>query len=299
MTASPITRPAAARSDVLAAMGWMAIALLAFSAFAIAGREASREIDAIQIMLWRAPMSLPILFVIAWLTGARPHTNNLGYHVARSVFHFFAQFSWLTALALIPLAELFALEFTAPLWVAVLAPFVLGEKLTRTRLLAALLGFVGILIVVQPGSQPLTTGTIFGLLAALGFAASMMTTKLLTRTDSPFTILVYMMGLQSVFGLVAGLPGFVMPSAVTFAWLTVIAVSGLIAHFSLAQAFVRADAVLVAPMDFLRLPLIAAVGAILYGETLELVVLAGAALIIVANVLNIRSERTATAPAQR
>jgi len=294
MSAEPAgTSATRQQSNILAALGWMTIALLCFSTFAVAGRQAGKEIDPLQIMLWRGPISLVLLAIVALVTGARARTHALPLQITRNIFHFGAQFSWLTALGLIPLAELFALEFTAPLWVAILAPLVLGERLTGTRLIAALLGFVGVIIVVQPGSQPLSVGMVFALASALGFAASMVTTKILTRTDSAFTILVYMMGIQTVFALVLGLPGFVLPSAVTLAWVFVLSVAGLVAHFSLASAFKRADAILVAPMDFLRLPLIATVGALVYGEALDPLVAVGAAVIIAANLLNIRGERKA------
>lgn len=279
------------RTGLLGAFAWMAAALVAFSTFAIAGREAGRQLDAIQIMLWRGPLSLAILIVFAAVTGARPATRRLPLHVVRSMVHFGAQWSWLTALSLIPLAELFALEFTAPLWVAMLAPLILGERLTPVRIFAALLGFIGVLIVVRPGLQTVSQGTLLGLLSAVGFAGGLLATKLLTRTDSPFTIVFYMMAIQTVFGLILGLPRFVVPTPATAGWLLLIALAGLAAHVSIAQAFSRADAVLVAPMDFIRLPLIAVVGMLIYGETLHPAVFAGAAVIIAANIVNLRAER--------
>ncbi len=279
------------RGNLIAAVGWMGLALLGFSMFAIAGREAGRELPTLQIMLWRGPISLVMLLVIAALTGARPKTERLPTHIARSVLHFAAQYSWLTALALIPLAELFALEFTAPLWVAVLAPLVLKERLTASRMAAAALGFVGVLIVIQPGSGAVSTGTLLGLASALGFATAMLATKTLMRTDTAFTILVYMMVIQSVLSTILGLPGFVMPTVTTLLWLVAIAVAGLVSHFSLAQAFSRADAILVAPLDFVRLPLIAVVGALFYGETVAPLMLLGALVIVAANLVNLRGER--------
>jgi len=282
------------RGNLVAAVAWMGLALLGFSLFAIAGREAGRELPTLQIMLWRGPISLVMLLVIALVTGARPKTERISVHAARSLLHFAAQFSWLTALALIPLAELFALEFTAPLWVAVLAPLVLKERLTASRMAAAALGFAGVLVVIQPGSGTISAGTVLGLLSALGFATAMLATKTLMRTDSAFTILVYMMVIQSVLSTILGLPGFVMPTATTLLWLVAIAVAGLVSHFSLAQAFSRADAILVAPMDFLRLPLIAAVGAFFYGEALDPIIMLGAVIIVTANLVNIRGERRKT-----
>jgi drug/metabolite transporter (DMT)-like permease len=183
--------------------------------------------------------------------------------------------------------------------VALLAPFLIGERLSAIRLATAILGFIGVLIVVRPGAIPLSEGTPFGMIAAIGFALSMITTKRLLNGDSPFTILVWMQGLQVIIGLVvvysSTLVGFghglVVPDLVTFGWLAGVGVFGLTAHYSLAKAFSYADAIIVAPMDFLRLPLIAAVGVGVYAEPIDLWVLGGGIIVIVANLLNIRGER--------
>jgi drug/metabolite transporter (DMT)-like permease len=271
-------------------------ALVSFSLIAIAGREASRVVSTTELMFWRGLIGVGVLLTILIATSGRLSGLMSGQpklHLGRSIVHFGAQFAWLHCLTLIPLAQLFALEFTAPLWVAVLAPLLLGERLTMVRLGAALLGFAGAMVVVQPGQAALSYGAVLALLSAVGFACNMIATKQLTKTDSAFTMLVWLNGLQAIIGSAFMAKGFVWPDPMTWVWIILVAVLGLTAHYSLTRAFALADAIVVAPMDFLRLPLIALVGAYAYNETLALSVALGGALIVAANLLNLFGERKA------
>ena len=272
----------------------MAVALASFIAIAIAGRAAGQGVDTMHLLFYR---SIAALIFVTILIAASPSgmrqiaTRRLTLHAIRNAIHFIAQFSWFYALMIIPLAQLFAVEFTAPLWVAVLAPIVLREPLTATRIVAAAAGFIGILVIVRPGAVPVSAGTMLALLAALGFAGSMIATKRLVATESILGLLFHMSWMQMVMAGIAILPGPEVPSLVTFQWITAIALLGLSAHFSLARAFTHGDAIIVAPMDFLRLPLIMGVGFLIYSEPVEISVLAGAAIVVAANLINLLGER--------
>jgi drug/metabolite transporter (DMT)-like permease len=290
------------RGRIVWAVVWMVGAIVSFTAMAVAGRAAARGVDALQIAVWRTFIGFMILVVIVKAQGiafSRLSSHRPGLQLFRNLIHFTAQFCWLYALTRMTLAELTTLEFTAPLWVALLAPFLLGERLTARRLGAAVLGFIGVLIVVRPGIISLSAGTPFALTAALGYALSMITTKRMLNGDTAFTILFWMQSLQVLIGLaivfggalVGYGQGLVIPDAVTFAWIAVVGVLGLTAHYSLAKSFTYGDAIIVAPMDFLRLPLIAAVGVAVYAEPIDLWVLGGGITVIAANLLNIRGER--------
>jgi drug/metabolite transporter (DMT)-like permease len=281
-------------SRVLQALAWMTGALASFTLVAIAAREAGRQIDTLQIMFYRALISLGIIVALAGLSGhgfGRLRTARLRLHTLRSGIHFLAQFSWLYALTLIPLAQLVALEFTAPLWVALLAPLLLGERVTRARLLAAVIGFAGTMMVIRPGGASANIGTMLALAAAVGFAVSMITTKQLIRTESAMTILFYMTAIQTALGAVIAYPSIALPDGATFLWVSLVGICGLTAHFSLVRAFAMADAIVVAPMDFLRLPLMALVGAWAYAEPLNPIVLLGGCVVVFANLINVWSER--------
>ncbi|MDF1854141.1 DMT family transporter [Pseudooceanicola sp.] len=285
------------RLEAVRAITWMSGAIVSFSAMAIAGREVSFDLDTFEIMTWR---SLVGIFIVGSVLTLRRRwqdvsLKNLPLHGLRNLFHFTGQNLWFYAISVIPLAQVFALEFTAPLWVLVASPLVLGERLTKVRALSALIGFVGILIVTRPGSAPLSAGLICAALAAIGFAGTALLTRRLTRSETIFGILFWLTVMQATFGLIcAGFDGDIaLPSAATAPWLLLIGCAGLLAHFCLTTALSLAPATLVMPVDFTRLPLIAIIGVLFYGESLDVFVLIGAAVIFAGNYLNIWHETRA------
>ena len=285
--------PGAARESFTAAL-WMAGAIVSFAAMTVAGRELSAELDTFEIMLYRSAIGWPIVALLLWRaqgwSGAK--TDQPGGHLARNLIHFTAQNLWFYGIATIPLAQLVALEFTNPLWVALLAPFFVGEKLTRAKLTAAAIGFAGVLAIARPGATPIEWGHAAALGAALGFAMTNLMTKRLSRRDSELTVLFWMTFSQMLMGLACAAPGgLTIPSAPAAPWVALIGLSGLGAHYCLTRALFSAPASVVAPMEFTRLPVIAALGAFMYGEPLELALLLGATLILAGNVMNIRAER--------
>jgi len=289
--------PAPPHNPLRAAL-WMTGAITSFSAMAIAVRELKGAHDTFEIMTVRSLVGLLIVVAVAAAMG-RLHevsARRLGGHVLRNAIHFTGQNLWILAVTLIPLAQVFALEFTTPIWVLILSPFFLGEKLTRPRMLAATLGFVGILVVARPDVGGLNLGMLAAAASAVCFALTGITTKVLTRYEGIVSIMFWLTLLQGVFGATLALwDGAVRwPTAATWPWLLVIGVTGVVAHFCLTSALRLASASFVMPIDFARLPLIAVAGAVLYGEAIEVTVLAGAALIFAGNYLNIWAETRRT-----
>jgi len=293
MTFAP-TPPSSDPRAVLRAALWMLGAVVSFSSMAVAGRAVSFELDTFEIMLYRSVVGFVLVLVVARATGhARGiTTRSPGLHLVRNLSHFTGQNLWFYAITMIPLAQVFALEFTSPLWVLVLSPLILGERMTRVRALAAVIGFTGILIVARPGPETINAGTLAAAGAALGFAGSILATKRLTRTETLTCILFWMTLTQIVFGLIcAGLDGEIaLPSAVSVPWLFVIGCAGLMAHVCLTTALSIAPATLITPVDFLRLPLIAVIGLMVYGEAIDAAVMIGAAVIFGANYVNLWHE---------
>ncbi|WP_412563066.1 DMT family transporter [Thalassobius sp. MITS945101] len=273
---------------------WMTGAIVSFTSMAIAGRAISFELDTFEIMMFRSFIGLAVVVTVATVTGhlKEVNTRNLGLHGIRNLSHFAGQNLWFYALTVIPLAQVFALEFTSPLWAIALSALVLGERITRTRGLAALLGFIGILIVARPTPDSVNIGQLTAALAAIGFAGSAIFTRKLTRTETITCILFYLTLMQAAFGIIAaGYDGDItLPSTSSLPWLVLIALAGLVAHFCLTTALKLAPATVVMPIDFVRLPLIAVVGMLLYAEPLDPWVLLGAGVIFAANYLNIRAE---------
>ena len=271
----------------------MAGAIASFSLMAVAGREVASQHDTFEILLYRSIVSLVIVLAVSGATGAIRQINarNLGLHLLRNGSHFIGQNLWFFALVLIPLAQVIALEFTAPIWVALLAPLVLGERLTWRSGLAALVGFAGVLVVVRPDLDALSPAMLAALGAAVCFAFSALFTRKLTRTASITCIMFWLTIMQGGLGLLcAAADGEVaLPSAPALPWLTLIGVTGLSGHFCLSKALSLAPAGIVMPMDFVRLPVMAVAGLLLYGERIDLFVILGSALIFSANWLNLDS----------
>ena len=282
-------------SKLLRAATWMVGAILSFSAMAIAGREASLSLDTFEIMMYRSFVGvLVVCGLITWLGKWRAvSSERLTQHGLRNMAHFTGQNLWFYAVTIIPLAQVFALEFTSPIWVLLLAPLFLGEKLTRMRGLAVLLGFVGILIVARPSPSTFNIGLAFAAGSAVFFALTNIATKRLTRHESIWSIMFWLTTMQLVLGIVfSGWDmDIALPDAQNLPFILVIGCAGLSAHFCITNALSLAPAAVVVPIDFGRLPFIALLGWLIYGESVEIWLFVGAALILAGNFINIVSSR--------
>ena len=271
---------------------WMTGAIVAFTLMAIAGRTASLELDTFEIMLYRSCVGLIIVLIVGKFFGilGQIRLTNIGLHSLRNLAHFSGQNLWFYAITVTPLAQVFALEFTTPIWVIMLSPLILSERITPIGAISAIIGFVGILIVARPGPATISPGLIAAALCAIGFAFTAIFTRKLTRTETTICILFFLTGMQAIFGLVtAGYDGDIaFPSLTTLPWVVCIGFAGLIAHFCLTTALSMAPATIVMPMDFVRLPIIAVVGIILYAEPIDIFVFIGGLLIFGANYVNLR-----------
>lgn len=292
-------RPAYTKNLPIRAAAWMIGTIIAFSAMAVAGRELAGHLDTFELMFYRSLIGLFIILAIGGSTGTLPHISPrlLHIHLIRNICHFAGQNLWFFAIGLIPLTQVFALEFTSPIWAIFLAVLVLGERLTLVRLISAGLGLVGILIITRPWGITPGPGTIAAALAAIGFAGSVVFTRLLTRSQPIISILFWLTVMQSALGLVFALwdGQITWPTPGDMIWLLVVGIGGLVAHFCLTKAVSLAPAAIVAPVDFARLPVIAVIGLVLYSEPLDALVLLGAAIIFAANYLNIMVETRKTA----
>jgi drug/metabolite transporter (DMT)-like permease len=273
---------------------WMSGALLSFSALALGVRKLGGSFTIFEILAWRTGCGLIIMLAIG---AAQPRLfrgfslRHVRLHALRNGTHLVAQYMWTLAIALLPLATVFALEFTTPAWTTLLAVLFLGERVTAGRLAALVCGLVGVLVIVQPGVATFQPAALLVLAAAFGYGVTYTTTKKLTATDSTFAIILWMNIMQFPITFAASDPLF---------WLRIgganlvaalaVGIAGLSSHYCLTKALNSGDASLVIPFDFLRLPIIAVLAWIIYGEPLDPVVLAGGALIFGGVLWNLRSE---------
>jgi drug/metabolite transporter (DMT)-like permease len=275
---------------VIRAALWMSGALVSFSAMAIAGRQLSTELTTFQILFFRSLGGLAVLAAFLQRSGwAQVRTQVFGTHLLRNVTHFGGQYAWFYGIALIPLTEVFAIEFTVPIWTAILAMIFLGERMTGLRALAVALGFAGILVILRPGVEAISMPALVVLGGAMCFAISHIFMKRLSGSETPIAIPFYMTVIQLPIALLPALPQWAWPSADLWSWVGVVAVTAVSAHYCLARAFQLADATVVVPMDFLRLPLIAVIGFAFYGEALTIWVFVGALIVVSGTWLNLKS----------
>ncbi|MDA0675145.1 MAG: DMT family transporter [Proteobacteria bacterium] len=218
-----------------------------------------------------------LLLCLPWLVRTRNgdwRSSNPGQHLLRGVLALSSYVLLVIALRELYLADAVALAYTNPLWSILIAFFLLHEPVRIRRWTATMIGFLGVLMVVRPA------GDIHpAMLAALGSAItasfSMMFIKKLTATESPSKILFYFSVIGSALSLLPAIVFWQTPSAEMAAWMTLMAMCAYVGSLMLARSFALAEITLVAPMDFLRLPIAALVGLTLFNEVPDLWTIAG------------------------
>jgi drug/metabolite transporter (DMT)-like permease len=281
---------------VVRAAFWMLGSLTSFTGMALGARELSSELGTFQQLLCRSIIGLPLIgALILWRGRHLVRTSHVRIHIVRNAAHFCGQFGWFYGVALIPLAEVFAIEFTLPIWTTVFALFILGERFTRLRAVTLALGFLGVLMILRPGTEVMQPGAIAVLLGSIAYGFSYTLTKRLAGLEAPLTILFYMTLIQLVIGISPGLYFWVTPSPHLWPWILVIGLTAMTAQYCLARALALADASVVVPMDFVRLPLISAIGFALYDERIDWMIIGGALLIVSGSLISVLAERRKSA----
>ena len=266
---------------------WMIGAIVCFCLMAVGARELNGYLDTFEVLTLRSLIGLIIVMVIIYWRG-QPElfvTQRTHTHLWRNLFHFYGQASWFFAIGMIPLAQVFALEFTVPIWVLVIAAVFLAEPITLRKLLAVGLGMAGVLLIVRPGAGILSTGVLVMLFGAIGFAVAIVFNKKLVSSEHPLTIVFYMSLMQLPINAMLTGGDWTMPEHWMWVWLLVIGCAGIGAHFCASKAMQTVEVSSIMAMDFLRLPLIALVGMLLYGELLDWWVIVGGGLMIIGNMI--------------
>jgi drug/metabolite transporter (DMT)-like permease len=273
---------------------WMAGALLSFSAMAVSIRMLASRLNIFEILSIRSGTGLLIILaLLAVRRDLRPlvRPRRMSLNLLRNVVHFGAQYCWAMALTLLPFATVFALEFTSPAWTALLAVWLLSERLTPSRIGAVILGLIGVAIILRPGLVVFNPAVLLVLLAAVGFAMVFIATKMLTATEPSIAIVFWMAAIQLPLGLAGSDPLF----PFKLGWWDIPAVLGLgiggtTSHYCLSNAFRAGDATLVVPLDFLRVPVIALMGWAFFAEPLDIWVFVGGFVIMAGLFWNLQAE---------
>jgi drug/metabolite transporter (DMT)-like permease len=283
---SPMDRIPSKSLAALWMAGWLALMLIVV----VAGREAMRELNVFQLMELRTIIGFFLLYPLIRANGGFSvlKTARAHMHVARNLVHYGAQLGWFFALTLIPISQVVAIEFTMPIWTAILAATFLGERMTVWKIAAIVLGIIGVIVIVRPAAGEVNPGQLIALAAAVGFGISIAMVKSLTRTEPALAIIFWMLVVQSAAGFFPALYVWTWPPAHIWGWIVVIAFCGTFSHYCMARAMLHADATVVIPMDFVRVPLTATAGWLIYSERLDLFTVLGAALILTGNLLNLK-----------
>lgn len=271
------------------ALAWLAGSLSSFSLLAVGARELSGEISIFQSLFSRSVIGVIYISLILYFSKQKfsIHTNKIKLHFFRNIFHFVGQYGWFVGIGLLPLAEVFALEFTAPIWTLIIAGIFLGEKITSRKMIAVLFGLLGVLVITKPGIGVVDAASFIVLGAAVCFAVTLVCTKSLSNSESPVLILFYMSLIQLPIGFVLAISTWTWPTLQQWLWLLIIGFTALSAHYCLSKAMQYAEVSMVVTVDFLRLPLIALVGVALYAEAFEISLLIGGLLMVIGNLVSL------------
>ena len=277
---------------VTQAAAWMGGALVALAAMAVASRELAAHLSIFQILFFRSACGLLVVSLILWRAGwGQVRTRRLRGHLVRNASHFCAQYGWVYGMVYIPMAAVIAIEFTAPVWTILLAAVIVNERITPPRMVSVGLGLAGVWLIVQPAGAPVHPAALAVLASSVAFALTYVMTKKLTPTETPLCILFYMSAVQLALAAVPSAFDWRPIPLQAMHWIVVVGLASLVTHYCLARAMKLADATIVVPLDFLRLPFIAMIGALLYGESVRMSLFAGAALILAGNLYSVAAEK--------
>ena len=279
---------------------WMIGALTSFCLMAIGARELNSQIGVFQILFFRSIVGLLVLLPIILLSKRLSKKTGFLFpkrielHLVRNLFHFAGQYGWFLGIGLLPLATVFAIEFTTPFWTIIISYIFLKESITVKKVIAVLLGILGILVIVQPSTQVNHYASLIVLGAAICYAFSHVSTKSLSNTESPITIIFMMCLIQAPLGLLLFIEGWTTPVNIQWLWLVIIGITALSAHYCMTKAMQHAEVTFVVTMDMFRLPLISLIGVLLYAENFSLALILGMILIVAGNSVNIYGKKNSS-----
>ncbi|WP_203226558.1 DMT family transporter [Psychrobacter sp. P2G3] len=276
---------------------WMIGALTSFCLIAIGARELNSQIGVFQILFFRSIVGLLVLLPIIFLSNFSSKKSNFLFpkriklHLVRNLFHFTGQYGWFLGIGLLPLATVFAIEFTVPFWTIIISYLFLKESITVKKVIAVLLGILGVIVIVQPSLDVAHYASLIVLGAAICYAFSHVATKSLSNTESPITIIFMMCLIQAPLGLLLFIEGWTTPVGIQWLWLVIIGVTALSAHYCMTKAMQHAEVTFVVTMDMFRLPLISLIGVLLYAEHFSVALILGMLLIVAGNSVNIYGKK--------
>ena len=279
----------AARNN-MAGVLWMCATVCCFTAMAVAGRELSDTMSTAQIMVLRSLVGLVMVLPLA-LSAGRIATRRPLLHVARNGVHFIGQYAWFYGIAVLSLVDMSALMATTPIWSTLFAVAFLRERAGLRRWLIIALGFAGVLVILRPHALPVSWAALVCIFGAAGYAGANVLSKELMRTDTPLQIVFWMLLIQLPIATLVNWGAWSPVAWEDAGWILIVGATGVLAHLTMNQSIRLGDISIVVPVTYLQLPLIGLAGFVLFQEVPEVMVLAGAAMIIGGTWWNLVAER--------
>jgi drug/metabolite transporter (DMT)-like permease len=283
--------PAAPGQPVGRAVLLMLASTLMFGTMAAVIRLASEQLHPFEIAFFRNLFGF--MFALPLLLRHGPsllHTRKLPLYLLRCAIGIVSMLAGFWAIVNLPLAQAISLSYSTPLFVTIGAVLVLGEVVRARRWTAVLVGFLGVLVIVRPGGDGFSLGTLVALLAAAMSASVAISIKLLSRTEKPDAIVLYTTLLWIPMSLVPALFYWEWPRGITWLWIVLAGFFGTAGHMLWTRALKLADASLLTPISFVQVAIVAVYGYFLFGEVLDRWTLLGAAIIFASNIYIARRE---------
>jgi len=233
----------------------------------IVARHVSETVHPYMVVFFRVLFGLLFIGPFVLRSGFSVfRTRRIGMHLFRASLNVVNMMCFFSAVAITPLAELVALNFTAPVFATLLAVLILREVVGLRRWTAILIGFAGAMIIVRPGFGEVSPGHVLALGSAISWACVILVVKDLSRTESSITIVAYMTVLMAPVSMVPALFVWQWPTPPELMWLAVMGVVGTGVHFTVAQALREADLSTILPFDFTKLIWISVLAYLIFGE---------------------------------
>ena len=278
-------------SDQAQAVVYMLVSCIVFTVMWAIIRHTSESVHPALIIFYRTLFGVVVLLPTL-LRGGKGmlRVNRLSLYLLRGLFSVMGLYGGFFAVTLIPLADVVAITYAAPLFVTVGAILLLGERLHWRRILATIIGFIGVMIVLRPGAQPLSVGVLAAVAGTLGFSGAMLTIKVLSRTEKPETIVAYAFLMALPVTLATASPVWQWPDLASLALLILIGVMATVGQVTMTRAFALGEATAILPLDFSRLLLAVILGTLLFGDAIDGFTITGGLVILAATVYTAHRE---------
>ncbi len=261
--------------------GWLMLgSTLCFALMAVTIRFAAADIHAFEVVFFRNFFGLAFALPLLLRSGSRIlRTDRWGLYFLRCLIGLCAMLTGFWSVVHMPLADAIALSYTTPLFVTIGAVLVLGEVVRARRWSAVVIGFLGALVILRPGVEAISFAAMIALLSAALSAGAAISIKFLARTEAPDAIVIYMVLIMTPLSLLPAIPVWTWPTGQTWWWLIATGLLGTLGHLALTRAYQVGDVSALQPINFMQLPVVAAFGWWLFGETIDEYTLLGAVII--------------------